>query len=436
MPPHRTTDDTDANAGTAGVPKSRRGTNQYKNCPPKDCPKTAEALRDYQRRLITDKNKISKLLKEEHGILLSAASVTRRRRDLGLTTIRDEEDDRLFEWHEECSEDDVLFDDPLSEVVRKQLIKHSGKNIGTRTVRKHIAEETGMIISRDIIAAEMREQDRDGVVRRRPRPSDTLKQSTWSAMELGFNRFDVFAIRDLWSGRWLGLHIKPHTDRPQIWSLAQRYLRVVRDVGGIPVQSTTDCNSAKVMQVLANTSREALTSFLCAQGSLVSPFLQGVNSIQGSTIEWNVAVDQPRLGVLFKTLDDKCTVFVDQVDRQFDEHDGLCWYLTDWLMEPLIQKELDAFCKAEREQLAQDRNGTQRYPLESVDTARVSQLIEDIGGEDTLRYPNAQYDRRARDILVQTVFPTLGQEEVTWENAPQVFEAMVPYAPELYELRW
>jgi len=162
-----------------------------------------------------------------------------------------------------------------------------------------------------------------------------------------------------------------------------------------------------------------------AQISLAREFKQGVLEI-----EYDLDPDPWNEPDVFSTVSDLLSGLEEDRSWEISGSDGL-WL---WLRLLLAQKELDVFCEAERAQLAQDRYRAQRYPLESVDTALVSQLIEDIGGEGLLRHPPPQYDHAVRDILVQRVLPMLKQVEVTWQNAKQVFEAMLPFAEKLHEL--
>ncbi|KAF8555790.1 hypothetical protein OG21DRAFT_1410338 [Imleria badia] len=60
------------------------GKNQHKDCPSSDNDRVAEILHEYHHRNITNKKLISKLLLAEHGIRMSEATVTRRRKSLGL----------------------------------------------------------------------------------------------------------------------------------------------------------------------------------------------------------------------------------------------------------------------------------------------------------------------------------------------------------------
>ncbi|OAX30661.1 hypothetical protein K503DRAFT_191331 [Rhizopogon vinicolor AM-OR11-026] len=68
------------------TPNNPEGRNQRKRCliAPKNDQSIQQILAQYHRDGITDREKISRLLKAEHGVTMSEATVARRRQQFGL----------------------------------------------------------------------------------------------------------------------------------------------------------------------------------------------------------------------------------------------------------------------------------------------------------------------------------------------------------------
>jgi len=130
------------------------GNNQHKDCPSSDDGRVADILREYHRRNITDKKLISKLLLAEHGIHMSAATVTRRRRFLGL--------------HGSRTTSRTLPVTTKRQLILDQMAKDPTRRQGPDSIKERIAFEQGVHISRDFITAEMRQHDPAGFELRDP----------------------------------------------------------------------------------------------------------------------------------------------------------------------------------------------------------------------------------------------------------------------------
>ncbi|PCH40596.1 hypothetical protein WOLCODRAFT_162443 [Wolfiporia cocos MD-104 SS10] len=140
------------------------GKNQHANCPPKDDSRVASALMEYHRRNITDRRVISVLLSQEHGIQMSPATVARRRRSLGLMA-------------------SGVTTRQTPETVKRQLVadqmaRDSLGRYGPRRIQKTISEETGVHLTRDWIANEMRKVDPKGFTLRHPANRKSRRQQS------------------------------------------------------------------------------------------------------------------------------------------------------------------------------------------------------------------------------------------------------------------
>jgi hypothetical protein len=60
--------------------------------------------------------------------------------------------------------------------------------------------------------------------------------------------------------------------------------------------------------------------------------------------------------------------------------------------------------------------------LQKVDVAVVEKLMEDIGGEDLIRFVSKEYETQA-----QTVYNALNLPPVAFENVWDIFTAMMPH---------
>ncbi|KAF8801594.1 hypothetical protein BYT27DRAFT_7174067 [Phlegmacium glaucopus] len=121
------------------------GKNQYKNRPAPDDPRVSELLRDYHCKGITDKTQVRKLLLEEHGVILSESSISRRKRKLGLKASH-------------------LTTLELNVTVKRQLIldqmaKDPKGRLGARMVKQGILRDGGIHLTRDYIREEMMKLD-------------------------------------------------------------------------------------------------------------------------------------------------------------------------------------------------------------------------------------------------------------------------------------
>ncbi|KAF9461875.1 hypothetical protein BDZ94DRAFT_791699 [Collybia nuda] len=402
------------------------GKNQHKDCPPPNDQRVEEILREYHRKGITARKQISKMLMKE-GIKMSEATVTRRRKDLGLlgsgTATR-----------------------ITPEIVRRQLVvdqmsKDPSSSAGPRTVRERIAFDTGILLTRDYITDEMRIQDPEGFRKREPEGKKVHRTQLislgihheWSADghdKLSQIGFPIWGVRDKYSGKWLGLWVVPNNRLKD--AIGYLYLSLVKELGGMPLQSTTDCGSETVlMYALANALREFFSPDLDLDELAAHKFLKSIYNI---TIErgWY------RLRISWG---DNVKIFWAAGSEVYNSTNTCHFNLVQWLWPKLIQQELDEFreranahtTRFDREKqipsgvspdvafaLFEDYGGEDC--LQPVDINVVQSLMEEIGGEDLIRFVSVEYADRA-----QNVYDTLGIQKLSFQNVWDVFSAMLPY---------
>ncbi|KAH9943767.1 hypothetical protein B0H21DRAFT_478190 [Amylocystis lapponica] len=403
------------------------GRNQYKECPSRDDPQIAALLNEYQRRNITDRKEISKLLYAEHGIKMSSSTIARRRRELGLKG-------SILTTRE-------LPDAEKSQLVQDQMAKDPKRRYGPRKIRELITTETGHQLTRDWIAAEMRRLDPNGFEERHPHKINTSPVEAmgphreWvcdSHDKMATLGFPVWGIRDVWSSKWLGLWVVPPR-HPKL-GYAYMYLGLVKRLGGMPLQVPIDPtkDTAHTMSSFAAALRETTVADSRSTELRVRRFSHCIESAtfaRGSLrlrSTWGqdiVAAWETGSGIY----------------NALNPHH---YSLTQWLWPTLIQKELDKMMDIHNNHrprkdhkkivpsgvapnilfaLPKDYNGVNC--LQHVDPDIVDELMVGLGGNDSVRFVGAQYAFRAHQVfsLLQSEFG-----ELTVQNMWHIFSAMLP----------
>ncbi|KAH7904483.1 hypothetical protein BJ138DRAFT_1019103 [Hygrophoropsis aurantiaca] len=401
------------------------GKNQY-NCLPKDNEHVKEILREYHRRAITNRNTISKLLAAEHGITMSPATVARR--------------NKLLDLKGSSATTRSLPTTVKRQLVLDQLEKDPLNRQGPRTVREGIATATGQILTRQYVTDEMRLHEPDGFGQREPTSKKIYRTQLvslgphheWSGDghdKLSVIGFPIWAIRDVWSGKWLGIWVVPNNRRKD--AVAYLYLKLVHKYGGMPIQTTTDCGSETTeVYGFANALREYFSPHLDINELPAHRFMKSVK---------NITIERGWLQLRLKW-GDNVKVFWEAGRGTYNEMDAHQYELVQWIWPKLIQQELDTlmdrfnnhtvrFDKNKKlpsgvspntaYALHTEYNG--QYCLQSVDRQIVAQLMEEIGGEDLIRFVSVEYAAHA-----QAIYNSLGFTSLTLHNVWAVFSSMLP----------
>ncbi|KAF8425816.1 hypothetical protein L210DRAFT_3421016 [Boletus edulis BED1] len=218
--------------------QTRAEKNQHKDCPPLDDERVAGILQEYHSRSLANKKLISKLLLAEHGVCMSEAAVTRRRKSLGL--------------HGSRTISHALSANVKRQLVLDQTAKDPARHQGPDLIKEGVAFDRGVRISRGFVTAEMRQHGpagfkiRDPTAKKIPRrPLVALgPHHEWSGGghgKLSSVGFPIWGIRDKRSGKWLGLWAVPNNRLKT--AIAYLYLSTTEGVGGMPLQTTTGCGS-------------------------------------------------------------------------------------------------------------------------------------------------------------------------------------------------
>ncbi|KAF5346279.1 hypothetical protein D9757_014839 [Collybiopsis confluens] len=241
--------------------------------------------------------------------------------------------------------------------------------------------------------------------------------------------FPIWGIRDVWSGKWLGLWVVPNNRLKIV--IAYLFLLLVHKLGGIPVQMTTDCGSELVMVYgFANALRETFASDLAVDILPAHRFLQSIHNI---TIE---------RGWLRLRLDrgDNVKIFWDAGSNIYNESNETHSDLAKWLWSTLIQAELDSVQDAFNNHCV--RKDRVKFPsgvspnvafslyehyaadngLLPVDCSLIGKLMEDLGEEELIRFVSKEYEQKAKDV-----FRKIGSPKLTMKNVWNIFQDMLPH---------
>ncbi|KAF8236371.1 hypothetical protein L208DRAFT_1457659 [Tricholoma matsutake] len=185
--------------------RNPEGKNQYGAVLSACNPVLQEALRKYHQELITDNNRISELLLADYGIDMKPRTVKKCHMELGLMGSR-----KTMK---------ILDPKEAEQLVLNKMDNDAARHQGPRTIQHKIAMRMGQHLPHDYIADTMHTHDAAGFIKQDP----------------------LLLNASITSQRWLGIWVVPSNCLGHI--IAYLYLEAVENVGGMPLQSTTDCGS-------------------------------------------------------------------------------------------------------------------------------------------------------------------------------------------------
>ncbi|KIK77459.1 hypothetical protein PAXRUDRAFT_166785 [Paxillus rubicundulus Ve08.2h10] len=240
--------------------------------------------------------------------------------------------------------------------------------------------------------------------------------------------FPIWAVRDVFSGKWLGMWVVPNNCCGA--TIAYLYLSLVYCYGGIPFQTIMDCGS-ETTQVygFANALWEYFSLHLSTDELPAHYFMRSVN---------NITIERGWLQLCLQW-GNNVKVFWEVGHEMYNDMDPCQSELVQWLWGKLIQQELDQFMDHFNNHIHHDKN--KKLPsgvspdaafalydqyggedcLQKVDREVVRELMEDIGGVDLIHFVDTGYD-----VHAQAVFDSLDCTALTLQNVWAVFSAMLP----------
>ncbi|KAG1750783.1 hypothetical protein EDB19DRAFT_1893324 [Suillus lakei] len=241
--------------------------------------------------------------------------------------------------------------------------------------------------------------------------------------------FPIWAIRDQWSGKWLGMWVVLNNHLKM--TIAYLYLSLVYEIGGMPLQTTTDCGSETTeVYGFANALREIFSPNLPTDKLPAHRFLKSVHNI---TVERGWLCVRVQWG-------DNMKIFWEASEEIYNDMDPRQYDLVQWLWPRLIQQELDKLkhclnthtIRYDHDKILPSgvspniamslhEDYDAENCLQPVDHDVIKNLMEEIGGEDLICFVGSEYS-----VATQSIFDNLGFTVLTFENVWQVFAAMLP----------
>ncbi|KJA25629.1 hypothetical protein HYPSUDRAFT_85343 [Hypholoma sublateritium FD-334 SS-4] len=403
------------------------GINQHIRCPKKGDPVVEALLSEYHRNGNTNRDLVSELLLANHQIQMAPATVARRFRDLNLrcagSTTRD------------------MPTEDRRQLVLDAMAKDPARRQGPSSVKEAIAFGTGVHLTRQYIREEMRVQDPAGFAEREPSAKKVHRgvlislgpHHEWSADghdKLSAIGFPIWGVRDKWSGKWLGLWVVPN-NRLKL-SVAYLYLKLVSELGGMPIQSTTDCGSeTTLIYGLACALREHFAPEMDEAGiGAAHVFLKSI---------YNITIERGWLRIRL-TWGDNVKLFWKAGEGIYNPTIPKQYELVQWLWSKLIQQELDVFVDRQNNHKVRTDNAKMnpsgvspnvchslytKYGgedcLQPVDTDVIHQLMADIGGEKLIQFVTPEYAAHA-----QSIYATLNIQSLAFDNVWLIYSTMLP----------
>ncbi|KAF8495823.1 hypothetical protein JB92DRAFT_3099800 [Gautieria morchelliformis] len=413
--------DSDAEPTDNPYNRNPEGRNQHKDCSAPDDERINALLVEYHQRGHVSGKQISKLLWAEHGIKMSRATVDRRRSALELKS-------------------SGITTSSLPVMVKRQLVldqmaQDPTCRRGPKLLVEAIAREHGIHLTRDYVTSEMRLHDPVGFELREPTAKKVFRQALvvlgphheWSGDghdKLTKIGFPVWALHDVWSGKWLGIWVVPNI-RLKL-AIAYLYLSLVETLGGLPIQTTTDCGTETITVFgMANALREYFSPELSTNEVPAHKFLKSVH---------NTTIERGWLQLRLQWGDD-VKVFWEAGNGIYNSSIPEQYELVQWLWPKFIQQELDELRdRFNNHRVRKDRNKVlpsgvspneafalhEEYSAENllqpVNKGVVRELMVSIGGDDLIRFVSVEYA-----VHAQEVYDSLGIQKLTMFNVWTVF---------------
>ncbi|KIJ29780.1 hypothetical protein M422DRAFT_268732 [Sphaerobolus stellatus SS14] len=183
----------------------------------------------------------------------------------------------------------MLPDTVKCQFVLDELERDPARRQGPSLIKEGIQMRTGYDLTRDFVEEEMCLQDPEGFQIRDPTAKRIKRRALvhlgiheeWSGDghdKLKRIGFAIYGVRDVWSGKWLGLWVIPDNHLKD--AVAYLWLSLVEEYEGLPIQMTTDCGSETTMIYgVATALREAFFPELSVDKVPAHRFLRSIHNI-------------------------------------------------------------------------------------------------------------------------------------------------------------
>ncbi|KIK51884.1 hypothetical protein GYMLUDRAFT_78053 [Collybiopsis luxurians FD-317 M1] len=341
------------------------GNNQHDSCVPSSDPTLQEALIKYHRCKITNNGTISRLLKAEYEIKMSASTVKNGRRKLELTGSRGVMKNMDVEGKEEATQ-----------LILDEMSKDPAQCLGVRTIQAKVAYNSGVHLARQFIGDVMHIHAEEGFAKREPTAKKihrVVKQPLgihhrWTGdghdklYKIGF---PIWAVVDDATGKFLDAWVLPSNRVAEV--IAYYFLLLVEKFGGIPTQFTTDCGSETTALLgPMNALREIFHPECSLEELPAHIYLRSVHNISIECSWLRLRLDFGDNAVLF---------FNRGIE---DDHYVLC----QWLWPKLLRQELAEFIQFRNGvKMRKDKN---KAGPSGISRDQAFTLYEDWGGKNFL----------------------------------------------------
>ncbi|KAF8478327.1 hypothetical protein JB92DRAFT_2768728 [Gautieria morchelliformis] len=326
-------------------------------------------------------------------------------------------------------------------------IQKCRKSIGLKGSRT-ATTETPDQVKRQLVLDQMAKDDLDGFVLHDPTAKKIHRTPLvvlgphfeWSGDghdKLAAIGFPIWALWDVWSGKWLGIWVLPNNR--QKLAIAYVYLSLVEQLGGkshvytdrdTDTQKLWKCTGSQMHFGILSQFSEAFSPELPVTELLAHQFLKSIH---------NTTIERGWLRVRLAWVDN-VKVFWQRGSEiyQYNGNDNNQYELVQWLWPKLIQQELDELryrfnnhvVRTDRKK----RNPSGISPnvaiaipaeyggmncLQSVDVGLVRKLKQELGGEDLICFVDVKYAAWAN-----IVFLSLNMI-LTMDNVWLVFQEML-----------
>lgn len=415
--------------GTSRCNHNPDGKNQHAPTLRADDARLRSALETYHRAMLTNNKKISELLLADHNISMSATTVKRRRKELGL-----------------CGSGATMRSMSRSEaqqVVLSQLDQDPAQRHGVRNIHGRIAFVRKVHLTRDFVSEVMHEHAPEGFLVRDPTAKKVMRfpkhpigiHERWAGdghdklYKIGF---PIWAVGDDATGKWLAAWVIPSNRMGEI--IAYLFLCLVEKFKGIPLQFSTDCGSETTrLYGLVNALREIYHPEYDSAELPAHVYLRSVHniSIERSWLRLRLDWGDNMVAFFYKGID----------DGMYNPDDPDQYELCQWLWPKLLRLELDNFmnfrniAKMRKDKTKPGPSGMSRNEAFSLpgswggrncllpldDLLVIREIKDSMGGDGILEFVSEDFAERC-----EQVYEELGIQKLNGENVWHVFEAMLP----------
>jgi len=311
--------------------------------------------------------------------------------------------------------EDSLSPGTVMQIIADQMALDPSRRVGQNGLKKQIALNTGIHLKRETIAQVQKMLDPEGVVARHP-TSRKIKRvaltsvgpnEVWSCDghdKLIRYGFAIWGLRDKFSRKWLGLWVVPNNRSGIV--VAYLWLSLIREMGGMPRQSSTDCGTENtIIYGLVNALKDAFGPHGDPSEKPAHLFLRSVH---------NIVIEQGWLDFR-QNIGHKFPHFCGAGAGVYEEDNPVHRNLAKWLWPPLMQKELDSFRHyANNHRIRKQKD--KRLPS-GVTPSFAYTFPEHFGGEDCLQ----PVDMQVIEEILEDMKPK-AEQLMDW-GVPPEFEA-------------